>query len=80
MLCLIYMHKCPSVYIRKGTSVSDILYLVNIPETMLYEIYTLAFPFDLRCESVTCIRVYIYIYTRTCIRVYIYMHVHIIIQ
>ena len=29
------------------------VYLVNIPEPVLYAIYTLAFPFDLRCESVT---------------------------
>ena len=28
---------------------------VYIPETVLYVIYTLAFPFDLRCESVTYI-------------------------
>ena len=28
------------------------IYLVNIPEPVLYEIYTVAFPFDLRCESV----------------------------
>ena len=28
-------------------------YLVNIPEPVLYEINTLAFPFNLRCESVT---------------------------
>ena len=29
------------------------VHLVNIPEPGLYEIYTLAFPFDLKCESVT---------------------------
>ena len=27
-------------------------YLVNIPEPMQFQIYTLDFPFDLRCESV----------------------------
>ena len=36
------------------------VYLVNIQETVLYVIYTLAFPFDLRCESVTYIYIYIY--------------------
>jgi len=29
------------------------VYLVTIPEPVLYEIYTLDFPFDLRYESVT---------------------------
>ena len=29
--------------------------LVNIAEPVLYEIHTLAFPFDFRCESVTYI-------------------------
>ena len=29
------------------------VYLVNIPEPVLYEIYTQDFSFDLRCESVT---------------------------
>ena len=36
-------------------SVQYILYrtlkLVNIPKPVRYEIYTLAFPFDLRCQS-----------------------------
>ena len=30
-------------------------YVVNIPQPVQYQIYTLEFPFDLRCESVTCI-------------------------
>ena len=29
------------------------VYLINIPEPVQYDIYALAFPFDLRCESVT---------------------------
>ena len=33
-------------------------FCINIPEPVLYEIYTLAFPFDMSCESV----MYIYIY------------------
>ena len=33
------------------------VYLVNIPKPVKYHIYAVAFPFDLRCESVT------YIYT-----------------
>ena len=37
------------------------VYLVDIQETVLYVIYTLAFPFDLRCESVT----YIYIHCKS---------------
>ena len=32
------------------------IYLVNIPEPVQYDIYTLDFPFDLRCESVTYIQ------------------------
>ena len=38
----------------------SVTYLVNIPEPVLYEIYTLDFSFDLRCESVTYIYIYIY--------------------
>ena len=37
----------------------SVQYLVNIPEPVQYDIYTLAFPFDLRCESVTYIYIYI---------------------
>ena len=40
-----------------------VLYLVNIPEPVLYAIYTLAFSFDLRCESVT----HNYIYVCVCV-------------
>ena len=29
------------------------IYLVNIPEPVQYHIYAMAFPFDLRCQSVT---------------------------
>ena len=29
------------------------IYLINIPEPVQYHIYAMAFPFDLRCESVT---------------------------
>ena len=29
------------------------MYLVNIPEPVQYQIYAMAFLFDLRCESVT---------------------------
>ena len=39
---------------------------------MLYDIYTLAFHFDLRCESVTCRSYYIYIY----IYIYIYSYIY----
>ena len=38
------------------------IYLINIPEPMQYHIYAMAFPFDLRCESVTC---YSYITSRS---------------
>ena len=39
---------------------------VNIPEPVQYHIYALAFPFDLRCESVTSVDIrIIYIYTHT---------------
>ena len=31
------------------------IYLVNIPEPVQHHIYAMAFPFDLRCESVTLI-------------------------
>ena len=39
------------------------VYLVNIPEPVLYEIYTLDFPFDLRCESVTYVHMYLSVYS-----------------
>ena len=31
------------------------VYLINIPEPLQYHIYAMAFLFDIRCESVTCI-------------------------
>ena len=35
-------------------SLTDIIaYIINIPEPVQYHIYAMAFPFDLRCESVT---------------------------
>ena len=42
------------IYAHLSVQYLDIctLYLVNIPEPVQYDIYTLAFPFDLRCESV----------------------------
>ena len=45
------------IYAHLSVQYLDILtlYLVNIPEPVQYDIYTLAFPFDLRCESVTYI-------------------------
>ena len=50
------------IYAHLSVQYHDIAHLsvVNIPETVLYVIYTLAFPFDLRCESVTYIYIYIY--------------------
>ena len=39
------------------------VYLVNIPEPVQYDIYTLAFPFDLKCESVTYNIMHAYIHT-----------------
>ena len=33
-------------------------YLVNNPEPVQYYIYAMAFSFDLKCESVTCINIY----------------------
>ena len=44
------------------------MYLINIPEPVQYDIYTLqAFPFDLRCESVTyniiCMQTFMYFNT-----------------
>ena len=34
-------------------ALNQYVYLVNIPEPVQYHIYTLAFPFDLKCESAT---------------------------
>ena len=30
------------------------IYLINIPEPVQYHIYAMAFPFGMRCDSVTC--------------------------
>ena len=50
-------------------------YLVNIPQPVQYQKYTLAFPFDLRCESVT----YMYVITQddNCYNIAIYAYVRI---
>ena len=37
------------------------IYLVNIPEPTQYYIYTMAFLFDLRCESVTYVTIQAFI-------------------
>ena len=63
---LIYAHL--SVQYHDVAHLSVCIYLINIPEPVLYEIYTLDFPFDLRCESVTYNYIYIYIYI-----IYIYI-------
>ena len=49
MECLIRTLKC-AIRILIYTHLVCI-YLINIPEQVQYEIYTLAFPFDLGCES-----------------------------
>ena len=40
------------------TLLSVRVYLINIPEPVQHHIYAMAFPFDLRCESVTCCFIY----------------------
>ena len=53
------------IYAHLSVQYLDIrTHLVNIPEPVQYDIYILAFPFDLRCESGN----YIYIHTH----IYIY--------
>ena len=65
-----YTHcgQCNILYIALTTVVSAIffilhspqcVYLVNIPEPVQYEIYALALPIDLRCESGTSIIIFI---------------------
>ena len=42
------------IYTHLSVQYLDVcVYLINIPEPVQYDIYTLAFPFDLRHESVT---------------------------
>ena len=53
------MHRYQCIYLINSlvnviyALVSMYIYLVNIPEPVQYHIYALAFPFDLRRESVT---------------------------
>ena len=57
--CLCYNLYMCGVYISltcqltRYTHQYQYVYLVNIPEPVQYHIYAIAFPFDLRCESVT---------------------------
>ena len=62
MLCLIYMHDARGqrvhiycIYISMRYILYLTLNLVNNPKPVQYEIYALAFPFDLRCQSFICI-------------------------
>ena len=50
------------------TDISAYNNLINIPEPVQHLIYALAFPFDLRCESVT------YVYN-TCIQLHAYIFI-----
>ena len=57
-----YTHISLTCQLTRYTHQYQCVYLVNIPEPVQYHIYAMAFPFDLRCESVTLAAIYMYIY------------------
>ena len=52
------------------------VYLVNIPGPVQYHIYAMAFPFDLRRESVTHRHTHTYMHAHMHKRTHTHMHTH----